>query len=442
MGDTIVHGRSFYGYVSGFVLAVLILGQITSSAAAQTSAETLQQAWDIALNADHGLKASRDTTAAARSQLAAAKAARLPSLNVDADYLAVSKLPELKADLLGQSFQIPVAQRNGVIASSSATLPIYTGGRIEHGISAASSAVKASEFGETSSEQELKLRVAEAYVNVLRAARVLQVAESHQAALEAHAGDVSNLAQEGMAAKNAQLSSQVAVLDAQQQVLQATNNLDLARAAYNRLLDRPLDQPVVLEDVAPDSQNGELPQLVERALEKRSEIKALDRQVAALRDQAVVVHRGTFPQVGLTGGYDYLQDRYLEHEGQWVLALGLKWNVFDGGSSRNRGRAIDLQASALFEQREDLVSAIKLQVRQSWLDRQTTRKRIDVTESAIAQAKENVRVVRDRYVNGLAPYTEVLDAETARVSTETNNANAVYDGVMAGFRLKYSTGEL
>src|SRR6516165_4490949 len=140
MGDIIVHDRSFYRYLSAFALAILVAGQMTVRVAAQTSAETLQQAWDTALNADHGLKASRDTTAAARSQLAAAKAARLPSLNVDADYLAVSKLPELKADLLGQSFQIPVAQRNGVIASSSATLPIYTGGRIEHGISAASSA--------------------------------------------------------------------------------------------------------------------------------------------------------------------------------------------------------------------------------------------------------------------------------------------------------------
>jgi len=442
MGDTIVQNRSFYGYVSAFALAILISGQIVSSAAAQTSAETLQQAWDIAQSADHGLRASHDETASARSQLSAAKAARLPSLNADANYLAVSKLPELKADLLGQSFQIPVAQRNGVIASSSVTLPLYTGGRIEHGIAAASSVVKASEFGETSSEQNLKLRVAEAYVNVLRATRVLQVAKSHQAALEAHVRDVNNLAQEGMAAKNAQLSSQVALLDAQQQVLQVTNNLDLACAAYNRLLGRPLDQPVLLEDVAPEAQNGDLPQLVERAVQERSELKALDRQIAALRDQEIIVRRETVPQVGVSGGYDYLQDRYLQHEGQWVVGVGLKWNVFDGGSSRNRGRAIGLQASALHEKREDVASMIGLQVRQSWLDEQTTRKRVDVTKSAIAQADENVRVVRDRYVNGLAPYTEVLDAETARVSTETNNANAVYDAVMAGLRLKYSMGEL
>lgn len=437
-----MHDRSFFRYFGAFLLTILVLGQLTGSVAAQTPPETLQQAWDIALNADHGLKASRDTTAAARSQLAAAKAARLPSLSVDADYLAVSELPELKTSLLNQSFQIPVAQRNGVIASSSVTLPIYTGGRIEHGIAAASSAAKASEFGEISSEEDLKLRVAEAYVNVLRATRWLQVTESHQTTLEGHARDVENLAQQGMVAKNAQLSSRVALLDAQQQVLQAKNTVDLARSAYNRSLGRPLDQPVALVEITPEPQDGEFPQLVERAVEKRSELKALDHQIAALRDQATGVRREAIPQVGISGGYKYLQDRYLEHEGQWVVALGLKWNVFDGGSSRSRGRAIDLQATALSEQKEDVVSAIKLQVRQSWLDLQTTRKRKEVTQSAITQADENVRVVRDRYVNGLASYTEVLDAETQRVNTENNHANALYDEVINGFRLKRATGEL
>jgi type I restriction enzyme M protein len=72
----------------------------------------------------------------------------------------------------------------------------------------------------------------------------------------------------------------------------------------------------------------------------------------------------------------------------------------------------------------------------------TTSERVDVAQSAIAQAEENVRVVRDRYVNGLAPYTEVLDAETLRVTSENNQANAVYDVVIAGLRLKYAVGEL
>ena len=425
-----------------FLGVFTLVGLLAALMASNAAAETLEQAWAAALAADHGLKASRDNSAAAGKQLAAAKTARLPSLEMGGDYVALSELPTLKADLLSQSFHIPLMQRNGAVYNATATLPIYTGGRIEYGIAAASSSLQAAKFGETTSEQNLKLHVAEAYVNVLRASRWLQVAESHRTTLEAHAKDVNNLAQQGMAAKNAQLSSQVALLDARQQVLQAANTLDLAHAAYNRLMGRALDQPVVLDEISPESAEDTLPVLVERALTQRSELKAMDRQIAALRNQAVAVRRETVPQVGLSAGYDYLQDRYLAHEGDWVVALGVKWNVFDGGSSRNRGSAIELQAKALSEQRNDLASVIGLQVRQSWLDMQTTHERIDVTQSAIAEAEENVRVVRDRYVNGLAPYTEVLDAETMRVNSQTNNANAVYDAVIAGLRLKYAVGEL
>jgi hypothetical protein len=36
----------------------------------------------------------------------------------------------------------------------------------------------------------------------------------------------------------------------------------------------------------------------------------------------------------------------------------------------------------------------------------------------------------------------VLEAETLRVNSATNHANAIYDAVIAGLRLKYAIGEL
>jgi outer membrane protein TolC len=96
----------------------------------------------------------------------------------------------------------------------------------------------------------------------------------------------------------------------------------------------------------------------------------------------------------------------------------------------------------LQEQHDDFATKVALQVRQYWLDIQETHKRILVTEKAIAQANENLRVNRDRYENGLSTNTEVLDAETLRTGSEDNHANALYDAVLATLRLKRSLGEL
>ena len=81
-------------------------------------------------------------------------------------------------------------------------------------------------------------------------------------------------------------------------------------------------------------------------------------------------------------------------------------------------------------------------MRKTWLDVQETRQRIDVTGTAIEQAEENVRVAANRYEKGQGTNTEVLDAETLRTLSHSNYFNAVYDAVMAVFRLRRAAGTL
>lgn len=419
-----------------------LAGLAAALLAGNAAAESLQQAWDTALNVDRGLKASRENTAAASSLLEAAKSARLPNVALEAGYTALDNTPTAKVDFLGQSLQMPLAQKDSAAYRAMTTLPLYTGGRIERGIDAATAGMDAARLGEAADAQNLKLRVADAYVSVLRASRMLTVAESHVTSLQAHARDVGNLHEQGMVAKNDLLSVQVALADANQRKLQVANGLDLARAAYNRLLGRPLDQPVLLDDLSPEVTQLPLPALTEQALARRSELAAVARQIEALRQQAAAVRGETAPQVALSGGYGYQENRYQAHPGQWMVTLGAKWNLFDGGVVRHRANAVERQAAALTEQRDELASVIALQVRQTWLDVQEARKRLLVTQSAIAQAAENLFVARDRYANGLATHTEVLDAETLRMGSESNHANALFDAALAELRLKRATGEL
>ena len=419
-----------------------LAGLAAALLAGNAAAESLQQAWDTALSVDRGLKASRESSAAAASLLEAAKSARLPNVALEAGYTALGETPAAKVDFFGQSLQMPLAQRESAAYKAMATLPLYTGGRITRGIDAATAGLDAARLGEVSDVQNLKLRVADAYVSVLRASRMLKVAESHVTSLEAHARDVENLHAQGMLAKTDLLSVRVALADAQQRKLQVANGLDLARAAYNRLLGRPLDQPVSLDDLSPEATQAQFPVLTERALERRSELAALARQIEAMRHQAATVRGETAPQVALSGGYGYQENRYQVHPGQWMITLGAKWNLFDGGVAGHRASAVERQAAALSQQRDELASIIALQVRQTWLDVEETRKRLAVTQSVIAQAEENLLVARDRYANGLATHTEVLDAETLRTGSESNHANALFDAALAGLRLKRATGEL
>lgn len=405
-------------------------------------AETLEQAWAVSLKVDHSLKAVGENSEAAAQQLQAAKAARLPGLSVSAGYTAMQDEPAAKADFGGASVAFPVAEKNSHAYRARLTLPLYTSGRITQGIDAADAALQASRTQVSSKTQDVKLAVAETFVGVLRARRRQQVAHSHVSSLQAHTEDVKNYYEQGIVSRNDLLAAQVALADAQQNEIKVANVLDIAQSSYNRLLGRPLDQAVMLNDIQAQALNASLDELVERAYKQRHELLILQDHIRSLRHRAAAFRAETGPQLALSGGYDFQENRYQVDEGLWSVNLGMQWQVFDGGVVQHQALAVERRGAAVQQQYDDLLTKIALQVRQYWLDVQETGKRIPVTEKAIAQAEENLKVNRDRYEHGISTNTEVLDAETLRIASLYNHANAVYDAVLASLRVKRSVAEL
>lgn len=406
------------------------------------AAETLQQAWDIALKEDHSLKAVHETTRSSELQLQAAKAARFPSVSLEAGYTVLDDIPGAKVNFSGLSTQFPLAERESLSYSATSQLPIYTSGKISQSIKAAGASLEASQRFELGKSLDLKLNVAEAYVAVLRSEKSLQLVNSHVESLASHLDDAKNLHQQGMVSKNDWLAAQVALADARQGSIQMANRVDLNKSVYNRLLGRELQQLVALEEIETFEFNESLELLTNRAINKRYELLVLREQINALTHQAAAIRAESGPHLALTGGYTFQENQYQIHEGQWGVNLGMQWKIFDAGLIRDKASSTEHRAAALERQYEDLLTNIQLQVRQYWLDTQETVKRIKVSQISIAQAEENLAVNRDRYENGLSTNTDVLSAVTLQTRSQNNHANAVYDAVLASLRLKRAVSDL
>ena len=191
------------------------------------------------------------------------------------------------------------------------------------------------------------MRVAEAYVSVLRSKHSVEVTDNNVASLSAHTRDVTHFYEQGMITKNDLLASQVALADARQRSIQAMNNLNLSYAAYNRLLGRPLDNSVVIDDLSAEPATLDLNDLTSRALSKRPELISLSEQSSALQHQAAGLRSAIWPQIAVSGGYSYTQNKYQMYEDVWSATIGLKWDIFDGGIARNNANAVLQKAEAL-----------------------------------------------------------------------------------------------
>lgn len=420
----------------------LMLGWLAVAGAA--AAETLDDAWTVAVESHRQIEAADAMRDAARYEVEQARAARLPQMGLSSSYTRFDEAPGFS---FGAITTNPLVDGDDMIqAGAELRLPVYTGGAISAGIDAAELGARVAEDQLATVIQDVKLHVAERYVAVLRAESAVKVAESYVVSLRTHTEDTRKRFELGDVPQNDYLATAVTLADAEQQLLQARNALDYARAAYNRALGRPLAAPVSL-DPALDidrlvPQAAGLPELVDNARRQRHELSALDARRSALRREADGVRASKKPQLALAGGYTYLENEFLTDDEFLMAGVSVTWNLFDGGQVRKRSAAIDRKAAAIGHQRDDLESMIELQVRRAWNDRIEAMSRLDVAKTAVNQAEENLRVVRNRYAAGASTNADVLDGEALRERALSNRDTARFEVELARLRLARATGAL
>ncbi len=423
-------------------LAAALLGAVGPA-----GAETLTEAWKAALAGDLKLRAAANRVAAAQQDLGAARAERKPEIKAGASAMQFDETPAFDFGGAGLALQLPLYSGSTfAMGSAQLSMPLYTGGATRNAIDAAAAGVDVQRYTAGALTEQVKLEVAEHYVDVLRASSALAVAQSDEASLEAHLHDVEDMYKSGSVPRSDYLAASVSLAEARQRGLQAENAVDLARAAYNRALGRALTAAVQLDPklpaIADRIDRADLDALTAMALEHREELDRLAAAATALDAQARAARAQNRPRVGLTGGYNHIENDVLNRRDFWSVGVGIEWRLFDSGRTRNRAAAIELESAATQDERKNLESMVRLDVRQAWLSRAEAERRVKLATEAVDQAEENLRVAADRYRMGEGTNTDVLAAEALRRSSRSNLDDARYDVALARYRLARAVGLL
>ena len=409
-------------------------------------AESLADAWAMALQSDGTVAAAHSERDAADAEHSAAMRQRWPSLDLNGTYTQLQHAPLLDITTPAGQLQAPIWRHDGYAAAGAdLSLPVWTSGRTSGAIGAAAAGVRGAAAQERGSAADVKLAVAESYVGVFRARRALAVADSNVASLKAHYDDVQIMFDKQAVPQSDLLGAKVSFANAEQQRLRAANALHLATAAYNRWVGQPLDRAPDLEEpsAAPAAGTGEtLDQLVASALDRRPELAALAAQQEKLEQAARAEGAQGLPQVALHAGYNHFDNQILDRQNFATVGIGFQWKVFDSGQLRARTNALRSHARAAGQQLTNYRSVVALQVESALLNRDEATARIHVAAATVGQAEENVRDAKELYASGLGTSNQVLDAESLRVVALTNRDDAAFDLLIAQFRLQRALGEL
>jgi len=400
----------------------------------QTVRLNLAEAVERAVLASAHLRELDQLLIAAGADIAQARSARKPTLDLAAGYTRLSEINEFL--IPQQPGEAPIGFLNlpdNYRLTARANIALYAGGRISGQIDAAHENEQAAGLDLDASRRALVLETEQAYWGLLTARESERVLREGLAGFEAHLKDARNRERFGLAARNEVLAVEVERERAELRRLRAENAAELAEANLIRLLQLPPDAEIeptqALESTPPAPEDLEV--LVALALDARPERAGLLARVRGAEASVRVARSTTRPHAGLTAGFMYANPNrnFVPPDAQWRtswdVGVALSLKVLDGGRTKASVARAEANVEALRQRLDDLERRVRLQVTSAYLDVRTAHAAIRVAEAALRAGRENERVTGERHREGVIPSSERLDAGVALLDASLERTRAL-----------------
>lgn len=287
---------------------------------------------------------------------------------------------------------------------------------------------------------DLRRDVRHAYYVLLAADAAVGVAREGAEAARAHRRLIDDLVTAGRATRLDQLQGDVAVEEAAGAAAEAVEGRELAAASLNRLLGRPLAEPL---GVAPAAELAGMPEesAALALIERRPDVRALVAQVESAEAGARLAALQAAPGVGLSTSYALQTPSAFVARSSWTAALALTWPLGVGGRIRSEAREAAARAAAAREALAELRAGAALEIRQALHAVRAAQRRREAAQRMAAAAEEALRITELRFQSGRATGLEVAGASAALNRARLDGLRARYDGYTALADLERATGE-
>jgi len=421
---------------------------------------TLDEAIKIALEKSPTLAAQREVIREAEYKRKEALSKFFPKLEAKYYYLRLDEtpkmvIPPLKGmtlrefeDVLTYPLFFKVGTKDNWGLDLSVSLPVFTGGALRNGYDLACLGLESSKLQYELSRLDLILKVREAFYNVIKAKRLLEVAQKALEALKEHHRIAQVFYQQGIIPKNDLLQVEVELSQREQDVIAAQRNFQVACSYFNTLLRRQVDEEVILDErLELVGFEEDFDSLLKRAFENRPEIKLGKLQIEAAKKEFKIARSELLPKVSLFFDYQRQGDDpsvsgspYKEKEYSWQFMAVLQWRLWDFGESYFGVKEKQARIVQTENQLIEIEDFIRLEVQEAYLSVKEAIEKVKTSGKVLEGAQENFRVNEERYKLQAATSSDVLDALALLVRAQNSYWIALCDYHLALGRLKRAMG--
>lgn len=420
--------------LSALLLAGLLFGQAAA-------ASDLLQIYRLAQDNDAEFSAARADYRAAVEAQPQARSAILPQINLSAGYFEerVEDLDENESrDITREQISLSLRQT------------VFNWDQFA-GLDQAGAVVAQAESELASASQNLILRVADHYFDVLSATEVLRFATAELEAIERQLEQAQERFEVGLIpitdVKEAQASYDLAVA----REISARNELDDAREALRTVVGQAVGELKPLYRLPLDPADPDDPEVwVETAIEQNPDYLAARFSSEAARQGIRRARAGHYPTVDLVASRtrqdldndDDPLDPFSRSEETDSIGIELNLPLFAGGGTSSRTREARSQFEASQSRMIQARRATEQSTRNAWRGLQASISQVRALEQAVESNQAAVEATEAGFQVGTRTAVDVLNALRDLYRTEADLAEARYNYILNHLRLKQAAGSL
>ena len=444
-------------------LLVLALGMLV--AAHSASAEDLKAVYERALANDPQIREADALRRAARESRPQAWAAILPQLSGSA---SKTKSTTTSTGQFPQEQRLPSGQTVVLnFLSASVAEPETDRWSLDLrqsliswdnwvAIKRASRQVAQAEADFQAAEQQLILRVSEAYFNVLAAQDAVEAQSSAFDAISRQLEQAEKRFEVGLIAitdvqeaKAARDSAAAAVIAAKRQLASAEELLREITAEKYTVLSKPGDaMPLKSPDPADEAQ------WVERSMEQNLALISSRLAADIARDNVRAAFGGHLPELDLVASKSKVETssdinfvsgnvgtRLSDTEDE-SYTLQVTMPLFSGGATQSRVRQSEFQWRAARERLSRVSRQTERQARDAYLGVISEISRVNALRQALESSQTALKATEAGYEVGTRTAVDVLEGRRSLAVAQTNYSRSRYDYILNVMRLRLASGTL
>lgn len=371
----------------------------------------------------------------------------LPSLSAQANYLTSKKYVFTNVKIGDSPTAVAIP---GIVPTSiltlQASLPLFDGFASTNRLRGAQVFERAAqnehEWAKFQTEREVSLH----FYRAIAAKTIQNVFTENLRTLQDHLKEAKLFQRAGTSTNYDILRVEVQVSEAESELLDATDNVDIAKGKLAELLGHETDEREL---------DGELPVLDPglvaghdlNTMEGRLDLAALEYKTQSLGYQEAAASRYFVPRLSLFSQYQYynnLSDDLTtaqDYRNAYQVGLNLTWNIFDGmGSIARSKQSVEQHYQAQRTLRKERLKAstnINIWKRKFLHNCSLYQARLD----DVRKSKETVRLARSGQKVGARTNTDVLDAVYELLRAQAGVVNAQLGAIEALINLELVTGQ-